>query len=245
MSKGIPSATVSRLVTYLRVLTDLEQNGLTRTSSEHLAAEAQVTAFQVRKDLAYFGSFGTRGSGYSVQSLRLELRRILGLTRPWKVAIVGMGRLGQALADFPQLGEYDFELVTAFDVDRAKIGRRIGGVVVRPLDELPRATAEFGLDIVFLTVPVPAAQVATDAVVRAGIGGILNFAPTVVSTPPDVWVETVDFLAALKRLAYFMHGRVPVQAQRDEADRVEEELAEEPPASEVQLPDEESVDVGA
>lgn len=216
MPKGIPSATVSRLVTYLRVLTDLEQSGLTRTSSEHLAAEAQVTAFQVRKDLAYFGSFGTRGSGYSVHGLRLELRRILGLTRPWKVAIVGMGRLGQALADFPQLGEYDFELVTAFDVDHKKVGSRIGGVEVRHLDDLPRATAELGLDMVFLTVPVPAAQAAADAVVNAGIFGILNFAPTVVVTPPEVRVETVDFLAALKRLAYFMHGRLPAGIDLDE-----------------------------
>ncbi|HZJ10900.1 MAG TPA: redox-sensing transcriptional repressor Rex [Trueperaceae bacterium] len=210
MPRGIPSATVSRLVTYLRVLTDLEEAGQTRTSSDRLAAEAQVTAFQVRKDLAYFGSFGTRGSGYAVQGLRLELRRILGLTRPWKVAIVGMGRLGQALADFPQLGEYDFELVTAFDVDPGKVGRRLGRVEVRHSDELPQVAAELGLDIAFLTVPVPAAQAAADAIVKAGISGILNFVPTVVTTPPHVWVETVDFLAALKRLAYFLHGRAPV-----------------------------------
>ncbi len=207
---GVPSATVSRLVTYLRVLTDLERAGVTRTSSDLLAAEAQVTAFQVRKDLAYFGSFGTRGSGYSVQGLRRELRRILGLTRPWRVAIVGMGRLGQALADFPQLGEFDFELVAAFDVDPDKVGQPLGGVEVRHPDELGRVAEELGLNIAFLTVPVAAAQAATDKIVEAGIGGILNFVPTVVSTPPEVWVETVDFLAALKRLAYYLNGRAPV-----------------------------------
>lgn len=211
MSKGIPSATVSRLVTYLRVLTDLERSGLNRTSSDHLAAEAQVTAFQVRKDLAYFGSFGTRGSGYSVQGLRLELRRILGLIRPWRVAIVGMGRLGQALADFPQLDEYDFELVAAFDVDPGKVGTRLGGVAVHHSEELSEVVAEKSIDIAFLTVPVAAAQAAADEVVKAGIRGILNFVPTVVSTPADVWVETVDFLAALKRLAYYLHGREPVE----------------------------------
>jgi len=210
MPKGVPSATVSRLVTYLRVLTDLERAGVSRTSSDILATEAQVTAFQVRKDLAYFGSFGTRGSGYSVHGLRQELRRILGLTRPWRVAIVGMGRLGQALADFPQLGEFDFELVAAFDVDEQKVGKVLGGVEVRHTDELARAAADLDIDIAFLTVPTPAAQAATDKVVAAGIVGILNFVPTVVSTPPEVWVETVDFLAALKRLAYYIKGRAPV-----------------------------------
>lgn len=215
MPKGVPSATVSRLVTYLRVLTDLENAGSTRTSSDLLAAEAQVTAFQVRKDLAYFGSFGTRGSGYSVQGLRVELRRILGLTRQWRVAIVGMGRLGQALADFPQLGEYDFELVSAFDVDPDKVGRRLGGVEVRHSDELCRLAHELDIDIAFLTVPVPAAQAAADVIVEARIGGILNFVPTVVSTPPEVWVETVDFLAALKRLAYNLNGREPVAREAE------------------------------
>ena len=209
MSRGIPSATVSRLVTYLRVLTDLEKSGLSRTSSDHLALEAQVTAFQVRKDLAYFGSFGTRGSGYSVQGLLLELRRILGLVRPWRVAIVGMGRLGQALADFPQLGEYDFELVAAFDVDPDKVGTRLGGIEVHHSDDLPAVAADKSVDIAFLTVPVGAAQAAADDIVRAGISGILNFVPTVVSTPDGVRVETVDFLAALKRLAYYLHGQDP------------------------------------
>jgi len=211
MSKGIPSATVSRLVTYLRVLSDLDKAGLTRTSSDHLAAEAQVTAFQVRKDLAYFGSFGTRGSGYSVPGLLLELRRILGLIRPWRVAIVGMGRLGQALADFPQLDEYDFELVAAFDVDPVKIGTTLGGVDVHHSDDLPTVAADKSVDIAFLTVPVDAAQAAADDIVRSGIRGILNFVPTVVSTPDDVRVETVDFLAALKRLSYYLHGQVPAK----------------------------------
>ena len=210
-SKGIPSATVSRLITYLRVLNGLEANGLERVSSDLLASEAQVSAFQVRKDLAYFGTFGTRGTGYTVSNLRDELKRILGLTRQWRVAIVGMGRLGQALADYPGLVEYDFELVAAFDVDERKVGRGFGTVLVRALDELPSAVGELDIEMVFLTVPVRAAQAAADAVTGAGVKGILNFAPTVVSVPPDVRVENVDFLAALKRLSYFLHedGVVP------------------------------------
>src|SRR5690554_2156375 len=167
-ARGIPSATVSRLITYLRVLNGLEAGGTERVSSDLLASEAQVSAFQVRKDLAYFGTFGTRGTGYTVSSLRDELKRILGLTRQWRVAIVGMGRLGQALADYPGLSEYDFELVAAFDVDERKVGRGIGSVVVRALADLPRAAAELDIEIAFLTVPVKAAQEAADAVTGAG-----------------------------------------------------------------------------
>lgn len=204
MPKGIPSATVSRLVIYLRVLTDLEAEGVSRASSDHLAAEANVSAFQVRKDLAYFGSFGTRGSGYTVSTLKNELRRILGLTRPWRVIIVGMGRLGQALAAYPQLDQYDFKLVAGVDVDGTKVGRRLGDLMVHHLDDLTELVAEQTIDIAFLAVPVDAAQAATDALVRAGVPGILNFVPTVVTVPPDVTVESVDFLVGLKRLAYFL-----------------------------------------
>lgn len=205
MPKGIPSATVSRLVIYLRVLTDLEAEGVGRASSDHLAAAANVSAFQVRKDLAYFGSFGTRGSGYTVGTLRRELRRILGLTRQWNVIIVGMGRLGQALAAYPQLDQYDFKLVAGVDVDHHKVGRRIGGLQVYHLSDLYELLAKEVVDIAFLATPVESAQAATDALVEAGVPGILNFAPTVVSVPPTVTVESVDFLAGLKRLAYFLH----------------------------------------
>ena len=199
----VPDATVSRLVTYLRVLEEMERRGVVRTSSEQLAEETQVTAFQVRKDLAYFGSYGTRGVGYSVPLLKRELRQILGLSRRWRLAIVGMGRLGQALADYPGLGE-TFELVGMFDVDPAKLGMRLSKGVVEPLAALPRAVAERGIEIGMLAVPAEAAQEVADVLVRAGVKGILNFAPVVLEVPPHVPVENVDFLACLSRLAYFI-----------------------------------------
>ena len=206
-SPGVPSATVGRLVTYLRLLTELEEEGTRTTSSDELAARAHVSAFQVRKDLAYFGRFGTRGAGYTVATLRRELRRILGLTRPWTVAIVGMGRLGQALADYPNFDRYDFRLRAAFDADPAKAGLQLaGGLVVEPVAALPERVAELGVDMAFLTVPAAAAQGAADALVAAGVRGILNFAPAVLSVPDTVHVEPVDFLAGLKRLAYHMVG---------------------------------------
>lgn len=207
---SIPTATVSRLVAYLRILTQLDEAEVTKTSSEHLAAEAHVSAFQVRKDLAYFGRFGTRGTGYTVQSLQQNLKQILGLTRPWNVAIVGMGRLGEALAVYPNLAQYDFRLRAAFDVAPDKVGRPVGEIVVRHMDELASVAHDEELDIGLLTVPSEVAQAAAEALGSAGVRGILNFAPTVIDPPPGTHVEPIDFLAGLKRLSYYIHAPEPV-----------------------------------
>lgn len=200
----IPTATISRLVTYLRILTTLENQGIKNTSSEQLAEEAQVSAFQVRKDLAYFGRFGTRGAGYTVPTLRRELRRILGLNRPWNVAIIGMGRLGQAIADYPHFEQYDFSLKACFDNSPKVIAQTMSGNYVYGMDTLPQIVKEKGIDIGFLTVPQAAAQDAADALVAAGIKGILNFAPVVINVPREVHVEPVDFLAGLKRVSFYI-----------------------------------------
>jgi redox-sensing transcriptional repressor len=198
----VPSAAISRLITYLRILEELEAKGIHRTSSEQLAEEAQVTAFQVRKDLSYFGSYGTRGVGYTVPVLKRELRHILGLNRRWGLAIVGMGRLGSALADYPGFGE-TFELRGFFDVDPEKIGKPVGRGVIEPMEALSQRVPG-RIEIALLAVPREAAQEAADQLVRAGIKGILNFAPVVLEVPKEVAVENVDFLAGLTRLAFFI-----------------------------------------
>jgi len=200
-NERVPDATISRLVVYLRVLEELEKRGVKRTSSEQLADEAKVTAFQVRKDLAYFGSYGTRGVGYSVPLLKNEIRKILGLSRKWRLAIVGMGRLGQALADYPGLSEA-FEPVGFFDVDPAKVGKQLARGTIEPLDALEDAVRERGIEIGVIAVPAEAAQEVADRLVKAGVKAILNFAPVVLE-PAGVPVENVDFLAGLARLTYF------------------------------------------
>jgi redox-sensing transcriptional repressor len=205
---AVPAATVGRLVTYLRLLSEFEEAGVRTTSSDELAAGAQVSAFQVRKDLAYFGRFGTRGAGYTVATLRRELRRILGLTRPWHVAIMGMGRLGQALADYPNFDQYDFQLLAAFDADPTKVGLPAGPLTIDGVDRLAERCAEKRIDLAFLTVPAAAAQVAADGLVAAGVRGILNFAPAVITVPENVAVEPVDFLAGLKRLSFHVAKRL-------------------------------------
>lgn len=209
----IPTATVGRLVTYLRVLALLESDapGGGSVTSADIARAAQVSAFQVRKDLTYLkegrgGSrLGTRGVGYSVTTLREQLRSELGLARPLHVVIVGMGRLGHALVDYPGLDEYDFVLEAGFDVDPAKLSPPVpASVPLLHMDELPAFVARRGIDIGFLTVPPSAAQEAAGRLARAGVRGILNFAPAVIDPPPGVHVESVDFLAGLKRLSFYI-----------------------------------------
>jgi len=199
----IPDATITRLVRYLRVLERMERDGDVHTSSEELARLAGVTAFQVRKDLAYFGSYGTRGVGYTVPVLRRELRQILGLGRRWRLILVGMGRLGQALADYPGLAD-GYELVAGFDVDPSVVGRRVGPLEVRPLNELESVVQSEHVDVALLTVPEAQAQAVAERLVRAGVRGLLNFAPVVLKLPDGVAVENIDFMAGLSRLGFFM-----------------------------------------
>lgn len=207
MPKQIPSVTVSRLVGYLRVLTSLETNGVDYVTSEELGAAARVSAHQVRKDLVHAEASGTRGRGYTVAILRRELSSLLGLTHGWNVAIVGMGRLGQALMDYPQFHNYNFRLCCGFDVDPNKTGSHLGGLPVFAVTELSRRLTEHSVDIAFLTVPVTEAQSAADALVEAGIKGILNFTPTVLQVPAHVRVEPVDFVGGLKRLAFYLQPK--------------------------------------
>jgi redox-sensing transcriptional repressor len=217
---NIPSATISRLVTYLRILEKLETAGVNRTSSKHLSDLAQVSAFQVRKDLAYFGRFGTRGMGYTVGVLKRELRRILGLTRPWNVVILGMGRLGQAIANYPGASEYEFSFVGLFDIDPNKVGSPVRNLTIEHMDTLRRFVSEQreAVDMGFLAVPPDKAQEAAQILVEAGVKGVLNFAPVVLQPRileggregevADEWkgvvVENVDFLAGMKRLAFYI-----------------------------------------
>lgn len=213
----IPTAAISRLVTYLRILEQLESQDTSRTSSSDLAERAGVSAFQVRKDLAYFGRFGTRGMGYTVPILKRELVRVLGLNQTWNVVIVGMGRLGQAIANYPGASDYQFQYVGLFDVSPAVVGRQVRNLTVRHMDELRAFTAQNRVDMGFLAVPPERAQDAAQTLVAAGVKGILNFAPVVIQPPveggvqqesSDEWraviIENVDFLAGMKRLAFYI-----------------------------------------
>jgi redox-sensing transcriptional repressor len=197
--------TVRRLSTYYRLLRQLEAKGETEPlSSERISQLTGFTAAQVRRDLAYFGSFGKRGVGYDIAELQQSLRSILGLDHPWHIALIGVGNLGTALMAYPGFARQGFHIVAAFDVDATKHGRRIGTIVVRPMEDLPEVVREQGILMAIMTVPASAAQQVADAAVKAGIKGILNFAPVQLQVPKDVYVSSVDLSIEIEYLSYLL-----------------------------------------
>lgn len=218
-SRPIPEATVARLPVYLRSLLDLaEGRGQLTVSSEELASLAGVNAAKVRKDLSYLGSYGTRGVGYDVEYLLYQITRELGLTQDWNVAIVGAGNLGRALASYKGFSERGFRISSLFDVDDAVIGSEINGLTVRHLDELKEVVAEDGISIGVIATPPGSAQEVADRLSDAGVKSILNFAPMVVTVPPDVTVRKVDLSTELQILSFFQQ-RVQAIATAREANR--------------------------
>ena len=203
MKGQVPAATVARLPVYLRSLADLPPRQTT-CSSEQLAAIAGVNSAQVRKDLSYLGSHGVRGVGYGVEELRDELRQALGLNQGYAVAIAGAGNLGSALSDYRGFHLWGFEVVGVFDVDPSKIGRVIGGHRVRPMEDLEKIVAERNVAIGIVATPAPAAQDVADRFVAAGLRSILNFAPTVLQVPDEVWVRRVDLSSELQILTFHL-----------------------------------------
>jgi redox-sensing transcriptional repressor len=209
--RPIPEATVARLPLYLRVLVDLVTAGDVTVSSDALAEAAGVTSAKVRKDLSYLGSYGTRGKGYDVAYLVHQIRRELGLTQSWPIAIVGIGNLGQALANFHGFGERGFHVAALVDADPAKVGDRVGEVEVRPVEELADLVAEHRIAIGVIATPAATAQEAADALVAAGVRSILNFAPAVVNVSPGVTVRKVDLAIELQILAYYEQRKAVVR----------------------------------
>jgi redox-sensing transcriptional repressor len=203
----IPEATVGRLPLYLRALIDLAAAGDTTVSSDDLAEAAGVTSAKVRKDLSYLGSYGTRGIGYDVAYLIQEIRRELGLTQHWAVAIAGVGNLGQALANYKGFADRGFRLVALVDADPAKVGEEIDGLEVHHVDDLPALVKRHGIAIGIVATPAQAAQNVVDRMVAAGIRSILNFAPAVVVVPATVSLRKVDLAIELQILAYYEQRR--------------------------------------
>lgn len=201
----IPEMTVRRLSTYYRVVRTLEATGeVEPLSSERMSVLTGFTAAQVRRDLAYFGTFGKRGVGYPVGELQSSLRSILGIDRAWTIALVGVGNLGTALLSYRNFTQQGFVIAGAFDADPAKHGREFGDVSVRPMTELPYAVRERQIALAIVAVPGEEAQDVVDQVVRAGVRGILNFAPVKVRVPPGIHLSRVDLSIEIEYLAYLL-----------------------------------------
>jgi redox-sensing transcriptional repressor len=205
LAEPVSELTTNRLSVYLRCLNALDAEGVRTISSQALAEQFHLNAAQIRKDLAYFGEFGVRGIGYYVKELRRHLRQILGLDRGVRVAIMGAGNLGLALADYPGFREDGFEIVALFDTVKDKVGRRSrGGVLIHDIRDFKKIVRRERIGIAVIAVPAAAAQLVANTVVAAGVHAILNFSPGAVKVPRGVKLKTMDLTVSLESLSFFL-----------------------------------------
>ncbi|MGH3822756.1 MAG: redox-sensing transcriptional repressor Rex [Pseudonocardiaceae bacterium] len=206
-ARAVPEAAVGRLAVYLRVLTSMIEQGVTTMSSEELAGAAGVNSATLRKDLSYVGSYGTRGVGYDTARLVEHIEQLLGLTRHHSVAVVGIGNLGHALANYGGFPDRGFPVTALFDLEEDLIGVPVGGLPVDHVDNIPAVCAEREVTIGVICTPAVAAQWVCDLLVAGGVRCILNFAPVVLQVPDDVEVRRVDLAVELQILSFHQARR--------------------------------------
>ncbi|SDY58448.1 redox-sensing transcriptional repressor [Amycolatopsis xylanica] len=210
-ARSIPEAAVARLAVYLRVLSGMSDQGATTVASEELSAAAGVNSAKLRKDLSYLGSYGTRGVGYEVSVLIEEIERILGLTRKHKVAVVGIGNLGHALANYGGFPGRGFPVEALFDLDPDLIGIPVGGIPVSHLEDIASVCKEREISIGVIATPPTAAQSVCDRLVAGGVQCILNFAPVVLQVPSHIEVRKVDLAVELQILSFHVARRADAE----------------------------------
>ncbi|MBW4094405.1 MAG: redox-sensing transcriptional repressor Rex [Acidobacteria bacterium] len=201
-ARQLPPAAVARLPLYLRALNTLMADGVERVSSEELADLSGVSSSNLRKDLSYLGSYGTRGVGYEVQPLAAHISSALGLTQDWRVAIVGAGNLGRALAGYGGFMSRGFDVVALLDADQLLVGNEVGWLRISDAADLETVLERSRANMVVLALPASAAQNVCDRVVAAGVHSILSFAPVVLQVPGFVNLRKVDMATELQILAY-------------------------------------------
>jgi redox-sensing transcriptional repressor len=204
-AEQISELTINRLSVYLRCLNELDAEGVPTISSKALAERFHLNADQIRKDLAYFGEFGVRGVGYYVIELKRHLRQILGLDRELRIAIVGAGNLGLALADYPGFRQEGFTIVALFDTAPDRIGQRTrGGIPIHDLRQFNRIVKGQRIRMAVVAVPASAAQAVVNRIVRAGVKAILNFAPGSLRVPTGVRLTNVDVMVSFESLSFHL-----------------------------------------
>ena len=205
----IPEATIRRLSRYSRCLEEMEQGGEKVVSSAQLANRCMVNAAQVRKDLAYFGEFGIRGVGYYVKDLLHDIKRILGLNKEWRMAVIGIGNLGSALLSYKDFLKQNYKIVAAFDIDPPKVIGRVSEKLGKPVEVLhisriKEVARERKIEIGLITTPPSETQGVANLLVDAEIRGMLNFAPVQIIVPDGYVVKNVFFTTILDNLAYLL-----------------------------------------
>jgi len=203
-AERISELTTNRLSIYLRCLNELAEEGRSTVSSDSLADRFHLNSAQIRKDLACFGEFGVRGVGYYVEDLRDQITRILGLDKGHRVAIIGAGRLGAALADYYGFAQKNFTITALFDTDPVKIGRKISDVEVFDIGSLKKIVTKHQIDVAVIAVPAPFAKSVLEEVAEAGIKAVMNFAPTPLRAKTDMKLKTIDLTISLESLSYYL-----------------------------------------
>lgn len=203
----ISKATIDRLPLYYRTLRLAQDDGMDIISSDELGRRLELTPEQIRKDLALFGQFGKKGVGYYVNELKFNVGKILGLDNHWNIAIVGIGHLGVALANYQNFIALGFNLVALFDNDPNIIGKTVNHVKVKSIGELQSCAKNLKIDIGVIAVPAQFAQQVADKLVKANIKGIWNFAPVKMRVPEDVKIVNEDLSVGLSRLSYYITGK--------------------------------------
>ncbi|MDQ4008542.1 MAG: redox-sensing transcriptional repressor Rex [Actinomycetota bacterium] len=206
-ARSIPEAAVARLAVYLRALSALAEQDITTVSSEELATAAGVNSAKLRKDLSYIGSYGTRGVGYEVEVLIGQIERTLGLTRKHSVAVVGIGNLGHALANYGGFPGRGFPVSALFDLDDDLVGVPVGGIPVSHIDDIVEVCSEREVTIGVIATPTQGAQEVCDRLVAGGVMCILNFAPIVLQVPEHVEVRKVDLAVEMQILSFHVARR--------------------------------------
>ena len=216
----VPEVVISRLPQYVRILSQLLDDGEEVTNSQQLGAMLRITSAQIRKDLSYFGRFGKQGRGYRVRHLLTELKQILGLDSEWNVAVVGVGRLGNAILNYPGFNPDGFHLVAAFDNNPRHLGEDVGGVSVEPMSAMAETVASRNITIAIVAVPSVHTQSVIDQLVECGVRAILNYAPITAQVPAGVWVRNIDPVLALQSMTYYLTESAPAVNGTDPSGQV-------------------------
>ncbi len=207
--KRISESTIHRLSMYYRALSLLQKENYETVSSKELAKREKLTPAQVRKDLSFFGSFGTRGLGYPVAELKAQIAGILGLDRTWRVALVGVGNIGSALVSYKEFSKQGFQIVKLFDNDQRKIGSNHKGIIVSDIRNLETELRDAKIEMVVLAVPATVAQYIVDDVIKGGIKAILNFAPLNLRVPEDIYLRNENMSMELEFLSFALVNNHP------------------------------------
>lgn len=200
--RKISMAVIRRLPRYYRYLGELLDNNVTKISSRELSEKMKVTASQIRQDLNNFGGFGQQGYGYNVEYLHKEIGKILGLEKKHSMIIVGVGNLGQALANYPSFEKRGFNLIGLFDVNPRLVGMSIRGLEVMDIDQMEAFVKENNVEIAILTIPKTKVKETAENLANWGVKGLWNFSPVDLFVPEGVQVENVHLSHSLMTLAY-------------------------------------------